>query len=144
MFLGFHEHSIDSKGRLVLPARFRAELGPEPVATMGFERCVEIYPASTWREVLERYSRLPSSRKASRDLIRILCSSAVELSVDEQGRVLLPSHLREHAMLEGKVAVIGAGVKVEVWSLEVWRSYREDTYGRLSDILEEVSALEIR
>ena len=141
MFLGEYTHSVDSKGRLAIPAKFRLRLGEGAVITRGLDGCLVIYPAEEWREFAEKLDKLPSTQPDVRNYKRFIFSGATECDFDRQGRVLIPSFLREYASLEETAAVIGQYSKVEIWSQSRWEERRpqEETDGE--HIAERLSGL---
>lgn len=120
MFMGEYKHSIDSKGRLILPAKFREELGESFVVTRGLDNCLFIYPEKEWMEFDEKLQALPLINESSRKLNRFFHSGATLCEPDKQGRILIPQSLREHAGLDKEACLIGMGKKIEIWSKERW------------------------
>ena len=141
MLIGTYEHRIDSKGRLVMPAPFREELGAEVVASIGFDRCVSVYSIPRWNELLEKFQRLSFSKGKSRDFLRILLATAHQVPIDASGRVLVVPTLRDHGNLQQEVNVVGVGDHLELWDRETWNSYRDRVMADFSDIAEEVEGL---
>ncbi len=122
MFLGQYDHSIDEKGRLVIPSRYRdmLELGGAYV-TRGFEQNLMVLTASSFKEIAGSIRSTSITNEDARDLKRWIFSNATWVEVDRMGRVLIPQHLREKAGLDGEVVVVGAGDYFEIWSAEIWR-----------------------
>lgn len=141
LLVGTYDHRMDSKGRLVLPSRFRDELGDRLVATVGIDSCVSIYGLPGWRSFFEKLSALSSARAGCRDVKRLLMASAVEIDVDSMGRVLIPPFLREHASLNREISVIGVGDHVEIWDKELWEARRLQIISELPAIMEGVGGL---
>jgi MraZ protein len=125
VFLGTHEHAIDEKGRLAIPARFRAELAGGMVLTRGFDRCLLIFPLPFWSDLTRRVSSLSLVDEDARMLRRLLFASASEQEMDRQGRILLPQNLREIGGLVDQAILIGLDAFIEVWSPERWREVEE-------------------
>ena len=123
MLLGEYQHSLDEKGRLIIPAKFREDLGENFVITRGLDNCLFVYPLIQWRTLEEKIKELPTSQGDTRAFVRMFFSGAVEAELDKQGRVILPQHLREHARIDRDVYVIGVSTKVEIWAKEVWGEY---------------------
>lgn len=119
MFMGEYNHSIDQKGRIIVPAKFREELGEEFVMTLGLDGCLFVYPTSEWETFVEQLKKLPGNREV-RQLQRYFLAGATNCEVDKQGRILIPAKLREHAGLEKEVVFVGVLGKIEVWSKERW------------------------
>lgn len=126
-FMGEHQHSIDGKGRLIVPSKFREGLGEKFVVTKGLDGCLFVFPAARWSVLEEQLAKLPLTDSSSRIFTRFLLSGATECEVDKQGRILIPSNLREYSKLDRDVVLIGMGDRVEIWSSEVWEKYGEGT-----------------
>ncbi|MBN1483513.1 MAG: division/cell wall cluster transcriptional repressor MraZ [Chloroflexia bacterium] len=120
MFLGEYRHTIDAKGRLAVPARFRSNLEEGLVVTRGLDPCLHIYSQAEWFPLAERLSGLPLGEPAVRALRRSFFASAYACEMDKQGRVLIPAPLREYAGLEGDVVVAGLHNYIELWSVPRW------------------------
>ena len=143
MFLGEYRHSIDAKGRLAIPARFRGELGEGLVVTRGLDRCLSIYPQSEWEPLAERLSSLPVSEPAVRALRRTFFTGAFACEMDKQGRILIPSALREYAGLDGEVVIAGLNTYIEIWSGENWEQELPRVEAGASSLAEQLSNLGI-
>jgi MraZ protein len=120
MFLGTYLHNIDSKGRLTLPAKFRAELARGVVVTPGLDDELWVFPMETWESLDLKMSELPLNDRDSRNFGRLWYASASECELDKQGRILLPGTLRDRAGLDGETVIVGAGRRLEIWSREGW------------------------
>jgi MraZ protein len=120
MFLGEYEHSVDVKGRVAVPAKFRTQLEGGLVVTRGFERCLQVYPMEQWQKLSERVSSLSLAAAEARQLRRLLFSSAFDTEVDKQGRIVLPSGLREYAGIGDIAVVAGMNTYFEIWSQTDW------------------------
>ena len=120
---GEYEHTIDAKGRMFLPSKFRTELGERVYVTMGLDGCICIYPTEEWNKFIKKLDEVPSVR--ARHVKRYLCRSAVETDVDAQGRILIPLSHREKAKLGRTVTVIGVDEKAEVWNPDDFRAYSD-------------------
>ncbi len=114
MFMGQYEHTIDTKGRTIIPAKYREELGESFVVTRGLDGCLYLYPALDWQEFVDKLKNLPSNLK-NRQIQRQFLSKAMEVSLDKQGRILIPAMLREIAGLEKDIAFVGMMNHVEIW-----------------------------
>jgi len=125
VFLGEYERSLDSKGRLAVPAELRADLGHGAILARSFDTCLCIYPAEKWEALVRAADDLSEVRYEVRALIRSLFSGAVPMTLDRQGRVVVPAFLREHADLHGEVVVVGVGSRVEIWNKERWVGERQ-------------------
>ena len=137
-FLGTYTPRLDDKGRLILPARFRAQLAPGLVMTRGQERCLFVFPMDEFRRMHDQLRRAPLTSKQARDYLRVFLSGASDELPDKQGRVSIPANLRAYAGLDRDVAVIGAGTRVEIWDATAWDTYLEEQVARYSDTSEEV------
>jgi MraZ protein len=123
MFMGEYQHSLDDKGRLIVPAKFREDLGEQFIITRGLDNCLFVYPVAQWKVLEEKIKELPTAHADTRAFVRMFFSGAVEAELDKQGRVVIPQHLREHAKIDRDVYVIGISTKVEVWAKETWENY---------------------
>ncbi|HAU84274.1 MAG TPA: division/cell wall cluster transcriptional repressor MraZ [Lachnospiraceae bacterium] len=137
MFMGEYDHTIDAKGRIIMPSKFRTDLGEQFVITMGLDGCLFVYPNEEWMKFVEELKKLPGSREA-RQLQRYFMAGAIACEVDKQGRVLIPSKLREHACLEKEVVFVGVLSKIEIWSKERWEE--NNTYGNMDEIADHMSS----
>ena len=124
MFLGEYAHTIDDKGRLALPARFRVELASGVVVTRGLDKCLFVFAMSEWQKLSETVSGLPITDVQAREFRRLLFSSATDAVLDKQGRVLLPQYLRDYAGLNGNVIVAGLNTYLEIWAPDTWNAIR--------------------
>jgi len=120
MFLGQYTHSVDSKGRLTIPARYRDALESGAVVTQGFERNLMVYTNEAFERLAQRASSLSTTDPQGRAIRRILFGGAADVSLDSVGRILIPPFLREYAGIDGEVSIVGAGDYVEIWSTEAW------------------------
>lgn len=119
MFMGTYDHSIDAKGRVIVPAKFREELGDSFVVTLGLDGCLFVYPQEDWEDFVKQLRELPGSKEA-RKLQRYFMAGAASCELDKQGRTLIPANLREKAGLEKDIVFVGVMGKVEIWSKERW------------------------
>ncbi|GFI62380.1 transcriptional regulator MraZ [Clostridiales bacterium] len=120
MFIGEYSHSLDAKGRLIIPAKFRDGLGEHFIVTKGIDRCLYIYPRSEWEVFEEKLRQLPLANTDARRFTRFFLSGAVECDVDNQGRIIIPQSLRSYASLGKEVVSAGVGSRIEVWNKENW------------------------
>jgi MraZ protein len=142
MFLGEFIHTIDEKGRLAIPARFRDDLEGGLVVTRGIDPCLAIYPMKAWKRLAKKVSALPVTDRRARAFRRLVFANASDLIPDRQGRVLIPPHLREYAGLDGEVVVTGLNTYVEVWNTDSWGEERKRVEGDEASV-EEWAALGI-
>ena len=124
MFLGEYTHTIDDKGRLTIPAKFRGELAAGLVVTRGFDQNLMLFPLDEWTDMAERILARPLGDEDVRTFRRRVFSGAVDLTPDRQGRIVLPNYLREFAAIDGEVVVAGMYNYIEVWSIEAWTTVR--------------------
>lgn len=123
VFIGEYQHTLDSKGRLFIPARFREGLGERFIMTKGLDRCLFAYSPEEWQILEEKLKKLPFARADARAFARLFFSGAAEVEVDRQGRVLIPANLRAYAGLEKDVVILGVSSRVEIWAREEWERY---------------------
>jgi len=124
MFLGEYAHTIDDKGRLTLPAKYRTDLASGVVVTRGLDKCLFVFPMEEWKKLSEKVSALPLTDMQAREFRRLLFSGATDADLDKQGRVLLPQYLREYAELNGNVIVAGLNTHMEIWAPDAWNTIR--------------------
>lgn len=120
MFSGEHEHTLDDKGRLIIPVKFRAALAEGLFITRGMDGCLFIFPPNAWKDLSEKVGNLPIYEASARLFSRMIFSGT-ECKLDRQGRILLPPSLREHAEIENEVVVIGVNSRLEIWSKKRWQ-----------------------
>ena len=143
MFVGEYSHNIDAKGRIIMPAKLREQLGEHFMVTKGFEGCLFVYPMDVWEELAENLSKLPSNQKSARYLQRTFLSGAAEAEPDKQGKVLITPPHREYAALTKEVVIIGVSKRVEIWDAQRWMEYTQSeaemTVEEAAESLEEIS-----
>ncbi len=122
MFLGEYEHTIDDKGRLAIPARFRDQLEEGLVVTRGLDPCLMAYPRAYWEQLAQKVSALPLGQPVAREFQRRLFSGAADLSLDRQGRILIPQNLRDFGQLGEQVIITGMNDYFEIWSQQRWNN----------------------
>lgn len=142
MLLGEYFHNIDAKGRIILPSKFRSELGERFIVTKGFDGCLYGYSVEEWQNIEEKIKTLPQvTGKDVRNFTRFFFSNAIECEIDTQGRILISSSLREFAELKKEIAIIGVSSRIEFWSKEKWQKYNQDLDA--DDIAEKMTYLGI-
>lgn len=129
MFLGEFSHTIDEKGRLTIPAKFRDELAEGLIVTRGIDRCLAVYPMKEWNRLAEQVSALPLTDRLARAFRRLVFANASDAIPDKQGRILIPPRLREYADLDGEAIVTGLNTYVEVWNPDAWGEERDRVEG---------------
>ncbi|MFD1719308.1 division/cell wall cluster transcriptional repressor MraZ [Georgenia deserti] len=138
MFLGTYEPRLDDKGRLILPAKFRDQLAAGVVLTRGQERCLYAFPMREFEEMHTRLRQAPVTSKQARDYLRVFLSGAADDLPDKQGRITIPSGLRNYAGLDRELAVIGAGTRIEIWDADAWAAYLSEQEQAFAETAEEV------
>lgn len=138
MFMGEYSHTIDVKGRLIIPARFREGLGDRFIVTKGLDNCLFVYPQDEWGALEQKLKSLPFTRADARAFVRFFFSGAGECEVDKQGRILIPANLREYAQLSKDVVVLGVSSRVEIWSKEQWDKYNNMAAENFEEIAEKI------
>jgi len=123
MFSGEYQHTIDAKGRVIMPAKFRAALGEKFMVTKGLDKNLLVFSYEEWQKFYDKLKELPIANKKSRAFTRMFLAGAIECETDKQGRILLNAPLRTYASLVKDVTVIGNGNNVEIWSTEIWDEY---------------------
>ena len=126
MFMGEYQHSLDAKGRVIVPSKFREGLGEHFVVTKGLDKCLFAYPRSEWQNFEEKLKALPLTNPEARKFVRFFFVGAVECDLDSQGRIVLPTNLREYAGLKKEVVSIGLNNRVEIWDKDNWNTYNDE------------------
>ena len=139
MFLGEYQHSVDDKGRLVMPSKFRDSLAGGCVVTKGQEHCLYVFPLDRWEIEVERVNRLPRTNRRNRNYARSFFGAATDQTLDKQGRIQLPPTLRSFADLGKDVVVVGVADRLEVWNTEAWVSLSDEADELYADIEEALS-----
>ena len=136
MFMGEYHHTIDEKGRIIIPSRFREMLGDTFIITRGIENCLFVYPNDEWQKIVTKLESLPFTKRDARQFVRFFLSGATNAEFDKQGRVNLTSPLIDYARLQKDCVVIGTGSRLEIWSKEDWDSFFDSAKDNMSDIAE--------
>ena len=136
MFMGEYHHSIDDKGRLIIPAKFRAELGDKFIITRGIENCLFAYPVERWETIVHKLESLPFTKKDARNFTRFFLSGATVAEFDKQGRVNITSPLINYASIEKDCVIIGTGDRLEIWAKDAWNNFFDSASINMSDIAE--------
>ncbi|MCE5167826.1 division/cell wall cluster transcriptional repressor MraZ [Paenibacillus profundus] len=138
MFMGEYQHSIDDKGRMIIPAKLRDSLGSNFVLTRGLDQCLFVYPMDEWGLLEQKLKALPLMKADARAFTRFFFSGATECEWDKQGRINIPNHLRQYAHLDKECMVIGVQNRVEIWSKDAWEQYvlqSESTFNEIAETL---------
>ena len=143
MLIGEYEHSLDVKGRLIMPAKLKDDIGEKFVVTKGLDGCLFAYSEAEWKNFEQKLRTFPLTNKDARALMRFFLAGAMECEVDKQGRFLIASNLREFAGLEKEVVIIGVLTKIEIWSKDKWLKYSEEENKTADEIAEKMSDLGI-
>ncbi|MBU7592009.1 division/cell wall cluster transcriptional repressor MraZ [Metabacillus halosaccharovorans] len=136
MFMGEYHHTIDIKGRMIVPSKFREGLGETFVVTRGLDQCLFVYPMSEWIIIEEKLKALPLTKKDARAFTRFFFSGATECEIDKQGRVNIATPLLQYAKLEKECVVIGVSNRIELWSKSIWENYvaeQEDSFEEIAE-----------
>jgi MraZ protein len=143
MFIGEYVYSIDEKKRLAIPVKFRKDLGKIAIVTRGLEECLFLYPQSEWKKLVDKLKRLPLSQSDARGFVRLILSGAMEINIDNLGRILIPDYLKDYAKLKKKVVLTGILNRIEIWDEEKWKEYKEKTEKEIGSIAERLKDLQI-
>jgi MraZ protein len=138
MFMGEYQHSIDDKGRIIIPVKFRELLGTSFVVTRGLDHCLFVYPIEEWTLLEQKLKSLPLMKSEARAFTRFFFSGATECEWDKQGRVNLPGNLRDYAKLDKECVVLGVSNRMEIWSKPIWSEYYEQSEETFNDIAEKL------
>lgn len=136
MFIGEYHHNIDDKGRLIVPSKFRDELGANFIVTRGLDGCLFIYTKQEWTNIVSKLKKLPFTKKDARSFMRFFLSGATECEVDKQGRVKISNPLINYAELKKECVIIGVNDRLEIWSKDKFEGFFEENADQLSDIAE--------
>ncbi len=143
MFIGEYSHNLDDKGRLAIPAKFRAELKGGAVVTRGLDNCLFLYTKNEWEKLAEKLAALPISQADSRAFARLMLAGAMDMDIDKQGRLVLPEYLRSFAGLKKAVVVAGLYSRLEIWDESEWKTYKTQTETESGEIAERMAELGI-
>ncbi|HHT36261.1 MAG: division/cell wall cluster transcriptional repressor MraZ [Candidatus Wallacebacter cryptica] len=143
MFMGEYQHSVDNKGRLIIPAKFREDLGENAVMTRGLDNCLFLFPQSEWKILEEKLKSLPLTKATARQFVRFFFSGATECDLDKQGRITIPQNLRDYADVDKDVVVIGVSNRIEIWSRGRWEQYMQEAEEAYEEIAENIVELGI-
>jgi MraZ protein len=143
MFIGEYVYSIDEKKRLAIPVKFRKDLGKIAIVTRGLEECLFLYPQSEWKKLVDKLKKLPLSQSDARGFVRLMLSGAMEINIDNLGRILIPDYLKDYAKLKKKVVLTGVLNRIEIWDEEKWKEYKAKTEKEIGSIAERLKDLQI-
>lgn len=143
MFYGEYQHTVDPKGRAIVPSKFRDGLGDKFIMTKGLDNCLFVFSMEEWANLESKLRSLPLTSTDARSFGRFLFSGAAECEVDKQGRILIPQNLREYAGLDKDIYIIGVSTRVEVWDKVKWEGYNGDLNQDPASLAEKMSLLGI-
>src|ERR1700733_2011817 len=141
MVIGEYIHQLDEKNRLSFPVKFRKEMGKSVVVTPGLDHCLFVFTAKEWKTIAEKLSGSSMLQSDTRSFNRYLLGGAIEVAVDQNGRILVPDFLREQAGLKGKVAVIGVHTRVELWDEAAWKTYKRGVEQNADSLAERLGSI---
>jgi MraZ protein len=143
MFIGEYKHTIDEKGRVALPKKFQKDLSRGAVITRGLDNCLYVYTQKEWNDLAEKIARMPISKANTRAFSRLMLAGAMDVSLDKQGRVILPGYLREYANMKKKIVITGLYNHLEIWDEVAWEKYKKATEKDSSAIAEALDGLDV-
>ncbi|MDD3191054.1 MAG: division/cell wall cluster transcriptional repressor MraZ [Candidatus Pacebacteria bacterium] len=143
MFIGEYNHNLDEKGRLAIPVKFREDLKGGAVVTKGLDGCLFLYSINEWRTLAEKLSHLPISQSNTRAFARLMLAGAMDVTLDKQGRVVIPDYLRKYVNLSKKVVVNGLYNRLEIWDEDIWEEYKKKTEADSGEIAEQLGEIGI-
>lgn len=143
MLIGEYEHSLDAKGRLIMPSKLREDMGEKFIITKGLDGCLFGFSQNEWANFEEKLKTLPLTNKNARDFVRFFLSGATECEIDKQGRFLIAGNLREYASMDKEVIIIGVGTRIEIWNRDKWKAYNSDENISADTIAENMTMLGI-
>lgn len=141
MFIGEYSHNLDAKGRLIIPNKFREELHASFILTRGLDGCLTIYSIDQWKKIFEEINKLPNTKEAARQYVRVLTSNATECILDSQGRILIPSNLSKAVGIKKECIIVGANDHIEIWNKDSWNAYFEEASKNFEEVAENLSDL---
>jgi len=139
MFMGQYRHNIDAKGRIIIPSRYRDELGKTVVVTKWFDGCLSVFTFDKWENIYQQITALPNTMKESRMYVRTMMSNAIECELDSQGRILLTPSLIKEANISKECIFVGAGDHVELWDSTRWDNFINDADSSFETIAEKLT-----
>ncbi|OQA04729.1 MAG: cell division protein MraZ [bacterium ADurb.Bin400] len=141
MFIGEYTHSIDDKGRLALPVKFRSELEAGCVITRGLDGCLWIYSTVEWQNLAQKIAELPITQRDARSFSRLMLAGAMDSKLDKVGRINVPQYLKEYAGIEGKVVVAGMYNRLEIWPEDKWIAFKKEMEANSDKIAENLNEI---
>jgi len=141
LLIGEYEHSLDVKGRMIMPAKIREDIGDKFIITKGLDGCLFGFSQEEWNNFEEKLKTLPLTNKNARDFVRFFLSGAIECEIDKQGRFLIAGNLREYAGLEKEAMITGVGTRIEIWDKDKWKKYNSEENLSADQIAENMANL---
>ena len=143
MLIGEYEHSLDVKGRLIMPAKLREDIGEKFIITKGLDGCLFVFSENEWLNFEAKLKALPLSDKNARNFVRFFLSGATECEIDKQGRILIPANLREFAKLEKDAVLVGVSNRIEIWNRDKWEEINDVDVDDMDDIAQHMEDIGI-
>ncbi|OGD65798.1 cell division/cell wall cluster transcriptional repressor MraZ [Candidatus Berkelbacteria bacterium RIFOXYA2_FULL_43_10] len=143
MFIGEYSHSIDEKGRLSVPVKFRARLVSGCVVTRGLDHCLWLFTDEEWRKIAEKVAALPLTQRDARSFSRLVLAGAMDLTLDKAGRINLPNYLKDYAGIKNKVILTGMYSRIEIWPEENWKNFKQEMEDKSEEIAEGLNEIGI-
>lgn len=141
MFIGEYTHTIDEKGRLAIPVKFRKDLAKGAVITRGLDNCLFLYPIEEWKVLADKLSRLPIGQANTRAFARLMLAGAMDAILDKQGRILIPDYLRKFGKISKKIVLAGLYNRIEVWGENEWEKFKNGAEKSSNDIAEKLGEI---
>ena len=141
MFIGEYSHNLDDKGRLAVPKKFRKALAKGAVVTRGLDSCLFLYTKEEWSRLAEKLAALPFAQANTRAFARLMLAGAMDVDIDNQGRIAVPEYLRAYAGISKEIVVAGLYNRLELWNSERWNEYKQKTEAQSNEIAEQMASL---
>lgn len=136
MFMGEYHHSLDDKNRLIIPSKFREQLGESFIVTRGIEKCLFVYARSDWDKIVQKLQAIPFTKKDARNFMRFFLSGATDIEFDKQGRITVSNPLANYANMKKECVIIGVGERLEIWAKEEWENFFDSSKDNMTEIAE--------
>jgi len=143
MLLGEYKHTLDEKGRIAIPAKFRMNISSGAIITRGLDHCLFMFDLQEWEKMVQKITALPLAQSNARAFSRLMLAGAMDVKIDVQGRILIPDYLREYAQLKKQVIVAGVYSRIEIWDADAWQEYKAKTESASDEIAEKLGELGI-
>lgn len=143
MLMGEYHHNLDDKSRLIIPSKFRLDLGEKFIITRGLEKCLFVYSLNEWENIVSKLKSLPFTKKDARNFVRFFLSGAAECEFDKQGRINITSPLVQYADIKKECVIIGVNERLEIWSKDNFESFVEENEEKASEIAENLFEMDI-